>query len=179
MLKTRFNEIEKLTLGILSQLNIGKAPIDLEKIADSYKINLTCYDLGDEISGMLVLNGEHATIGFNCNNIPQRQRFTIAHELGHYFLHKPKGNDVFIDKDFLVRIYRGDKTYTDRETKQEQEANAFAAALLMPKSFIDAEIRKKELFHLNETDLINELSRTFDVSVAAMSFRLTNIGVTF
>ena len=54
-----------------------------------------------------------------------RQAFTTAHELGHYYLHKDKPNEIFYRKDFYL--------LDDSDKSQEQEANWFAASLLMPR----------------------------------------------
>ncbi|XDD49664.1 ImmA/IrrE family metallo-endopeptidase [Leptospira sp. WS92.C1] len=53
-------------------------------------------------------------------NSPLRNRFTLAHELGHYFLHSEEG------KKLIYAARRG-------STKTEWQANWFAAAFLMPK----------------------------------------------
>jgi Zn-dependent peptidase ImmA (M78 family) len=103
-----------------------------------------------------------------------RQRFTIAHELGHYQLHLHSANEIFVDKDFIVK-YRSEKKYSETEIRQEREANQFAAELLMPREFIKAEIIKKKYQRLSEMEFLEKLAKTFDVSVAAMTIRANDL----
>lgn len=71
------------------------------------------------------------TIGFNPTESKTRQRFTIAHELGHFELHK-QDSGLFVDKEFKM-LFR-DQNSSSGEIRKEQEANAFAAAILMPEN---------------------------------------------
>ena len=148
-------------------------------LAKKIGLDVIAYNLGDDISGTLVIDNGKGFIGYNPSHPRRRQRFTIAHEIGHYQLHNSsKTNQLFVDKDFVMK-YRSANNYTPLEKKHEQEANAFAAALLMPKHFIDKEIRKKSNVDLHELDLIESLAKLFDVSVPAMTFRLTNLNTFF
>ena len=85
-------------------------------------------------------------------------------------------NKLFVDKDFIVK-YTSGNNYTQSELKQEQEANAFAAALLMPKDFVMSEIRQEKYYQIPEHKLIEKMAKTFDVSVLAMTFRLFDLQV--
>lgn len=99
------------------------------------------------------------TIEFNSNDAVTRNRFTIAHELGHYVLGH---NNVYRDTS-LSWI-----DYTGRE--EEISANNFAAELLMP----EEQIR----FYMDQvviTDL-NKLARIFMVSLEALLIRLKRLG---
>src|SRR6478752_4771595 len=93
--------IEKRASAILEELKIEKLPIPVHKVAESLGLVIKPYDLGEEISGVLVIEEGQGIIGFNPNESTVRQRFTIAHELGHYELHKD-GNELFVDKNFKV-----------------------------------------------------------------------------
>lgn len=70
-------------------------------------------------------------------------------------------------------------SYDPIEVQQENEANAFAAALLMPKHLIEKELFKEEYLNLKEVDVINRLAETFKVSNTAMTFRMTNLNLLF
>ncbi len=61
-----------------------------------------------------------------------RQRFTIAHELGHFFLHRASST-VFVD---AAPIFFRDESSSNGSQREEIEANAFAAELLMPEDAI-------------------------------------------
>ena len=169
-----FNKrIERLTTKILEELKIEKLPIPIHKIAEFRGLIIKPYDLGEDVSGVLVIEGGKGIIGFNPNESTVRQRFTIAHELGHYELHKD-GNELFVDKDFKV-LFRNHNS-SKGEIIKEQEANAFAAALLMPEHFVRKEIEKYS-FDLTNENSMKKLAKTFNVSVPAMTYRISNLGL--
>ena len=170
-----YKKCETLALELLERYEITNPPIPIEKIAKKIGLNIVTFKFEDDIAGALIIEKETGTIGINPTNTIERRRFTIAHELGHYLMHKI-GNEFFVDKDFLVK-WRNASTskYNDIEKTQEIEANAFAAAILMPKNLIIAEIEKSTMKNLGEGELITELANRFKVSTIAMSYRLTNI----
>lgn len=92
-----------------------------------------------------------------------RDRFTIAHELGHYFLHyrlpRVQGRNV---GPMRAARYGGDRA--------EIEANWFAASFLMPEG------RFKETFHETDGDLV-ELAAQFGVSLSAATVRAKSLGL--
>ncbi|MCX6291629.1 MAG: ImmA/IrrE family metallo-endopeptidase [Bacteroidetes bacterium] len=168
-----YNEIiEEKTTEILRSCKINSLPIAIDEIALARGLKLKPYDMGEEISGVLVIEGDTSTIGYNTRHPEVRQRFTIAHELGHYELHKSK-NELFVDKNIPVILYRDQNSHTG-EDKLEQQANSFAAAILMPVSFLKKEIKAKKIKSLDDS-MIVELAKTFNVSVAAMSIRISNV----
>lgn len=133
--------------------------LDVEKVANSMGIEVVKEKLKDNISGKLEINGDDARIVINAEHSRQRQRFTIAHELGHYILHRKEQN-TFED----VIFFRGKDM-----TNIEYSANKFAGDLLMP------EDKVRERISSGIKDL-RELSSYFDVSVAAMRYRVVNLG---
>lgn len=68
-------------------------------------------------------------ICINKNNYFNRKRFTIAHELGHYFLHREKLINMIIEAE----NYEPAMYHNDDLNNEEKEANNFGATLLMPK----------------------------------------------
>lgn len=164
---------------LLKEAAIVSAPVPIIKIAEMCGSNVLSYDLGEEVSGLLVVENNKGTIGYNSMNSKVRQRFTIAHELGHLILHVNAQNnskEIFVDKDFIVK-FRSEKQYTPKEARQEREANAFAAAILMPKEFIMSEVRSPKYNGLNETRLIESLAKLFEVSVPAMTYRFADLNI--
>ena len=109
-----------------------------------------------------------AVIVVNAGHHPNRQRFTLAHELGHHVMHYSYlQNNVHVDK---VVLHRNQKS-SDGNDHKEIEANAFAAELLMPLS----KIREfKDIDINNETELM-AVARLFKVSASAIAFRIINI----
>jgi len=172
--RTNFRKSETCASDILSRYNIEKAPIPVEQIIKWEGLQLVEYNLGEDISGILMINETFSAIGVNPKNHPNRQRFSMAHELGHYLLHKDRSN-LFIDKDFIVMFRHSTHHYSVDEKRQEQEANAFAAALLMPTRIIENEVDRLKIYSHNETELISELAKNFKVSEVAMSYRFSTL----
>jgi len=164
-------EAEEKANELIRAFNIQRPPVPVERIAEKLGLAVIGYDLGEDVSGTLVIEKGKGYIGYNPTHSKKRQRFTIGHEIGHFTLHY-SDNHMFVDKDFLIK-YRSANTYTPAEYVQEQQANAFSAALLMPKAFINAELKK--LPSLAEVELIETLAKLFDVSVPAMTYRLNNL----
>ncbi len=170
------NANERKARSILEDLNINKPPVPVELIAKKMGAKLTFepFEGKDDISGMMFRDGEINIIGINSSHPNTRQRFSIAHEIGHLVLHKKK---LFIDK--VVKIDFRDTTSSMAIDKNEIAANAFAAELLMPRDFVQREIRReisKQNNVIGKEALIQKLSNTFDVSTQAMEYRLINLG---
>lgn len=96
----------------------------------------------------------------NSSHNPKRQRFTMAHELGHYILHKGK-NIEFVDTTFFR---------SDEMDSIEYSANEFASRLLMP------EDKLRKLIDEDKIKNIGELAYRFEVSSAAMKYRVISLG---
>ena len=110
-------------------------------------------------------------IGVNRDQAAVRQRFTIAHELGHLLLHER--SQVHVDREFRVRLRSGvSREGTDRD---EMEANRFAAELLMPIGFLRADLEEWEL-DLADDRQLRALARRYGVSTQSLAIRLNNLG---
>ena len=80
--------------------------------------------------------------------------------------------------DHAVRINNRNQTSSAASDNEEMEANAFAAALLMPSALVEAAVwREQELGINTREQLTDNLAAEFDVSKEAMSWRLINLGV--
>lgn len=162
---------EKKAAAILAQLGIESPQVDVEMVASRLGIRLEKADLGEEVSGVLVRSGGQAVIGVNWAHHPNRRRFTIAHELGHYVLHQ---GGTFIDKGTWAR-FRDEQSGSGTD-QEEIEANAFAAALLMPDEWVIKEYQQLP-FDPADDMALTALASTFGVSSQAMSIRLANLGL--
>ena len=167
-----YNYIEELTKDLLVKNNLFKPKFDIKKLVERLNLKLEEKELGKDVSGLFVMSDELGIISVNKkeNKNKARQRFTIAHEIGHFILHS-KLKSIFIDKTPKV-MFRNSES-SSGELYQEREANAFAAALLMPKDLINNELEKLESDFDNPT---KKLAAKFNVSEQAMSFRLANLG---
>lgn len=139
-----------------------KIPVDVEMIANKMgaQINYQPELAGGEgISGRFdIVNGQ-AICSVRNTDTRQRQRFTLAHELGHFALGHGGG---FRDNLASFNVNNPDE--------HEMAANTFAAELLMPKNAVDFVIQKKNIMDLNK------LAELFDVSRPAMEYRLKMLG---
>jgi Zn-dependent peptidase ImmA (M78 family) len=144
-------------------------PVDIEGLASKLGLGIWKRDLDDEISGMLVIQKDkQGVIVVNGNDLSTRQRFTIAHEIGHALMHH-NSRDYFVD----TKVSWRKSNYHPTDAYQEIEANTFAANLLMPESSLEQLI---DPFSFVDEDKVRKLSQQFKVSRKAMEVRLTSLG---
>ena len=108
-------------------------PVNVELLAKSLGIEVVSMNLDNDTSGMIERTpmGRYRII-VNDNHPSTRQRFTIAHELGHYFNHRHLIGDGILDDRAYRSASAGRYANTAIGRRQETEANQFAANLLMP-----------------------------------------------
>lgn len=162
---------EKRAIELLGNLKITEVPTPVEDIARSLGAQITYDAFEGDISGMLYREEGKVVIGVNSRQASTRQRFTVAHECGHLVMHK--GQPVYIDRFVRVNWRAGESS------KEEREANAFAAELLMPRDLVRRELEQvvEKLPHPSLADVAGELAGRFRVSAEAMTYRLTNLGM--
>ena len=149
---------------------VKEAPVPVEKIAKWYGAQVKFSPLDEELSGMLYIKDSMPIIGVNSQHHPNRQRFTIAHELGHLILHKRQLlNQVHIDKKFPALMR--DVDASAGIDLIEIQANHFAAELLMPTDIIRKELHKRK-FYIDDEQPIKQLAKKFRVSKQALEYRL-------
>lgn len=160
----KIKEIEAKTEDLLSSVYGGatkiKIPVDLGSILRQNGLTLKVGNFEDpSISGYY--DKSDRTIYISKDEAYPRQLFTIAHEIGHFVLHENRETDIF---------YRLDSIQLERQDKaEEQEANWFAASLLMPASLISA--------YWSIMGNAEALAGQFNVSKTAMNWRLKNLGL--
>lgn len=164
---SRIAESAAITRGRFNSL-----PIDVESIVRNLCIELRAFNFDDGISGAMVIKNGVPSIGYNSTEPEVRNRFTIAHELGHYILHKDQ--ELFVDTDFKVMLRSNN--IDSYQQRQEREANEFAACLLMPEDLLRREIALVDL-NLREEEIIEQLAAEFNVSTIAMSIRISRLGL--
>ena len=133
--------------------------------------------LDKNISGLIYKNNSQYEILVNSNQSIGRKAFTIAHELGHYFLHK----EYLDSTEEIVSLSKG--SYGEHPTiarsciidannqeyrRMEIEANDFAANILMPE--------EEFLAKCKELDSIDDVARYFGVSISAATIRADRLG---
>jgi Zn-dependent peptidase ImmA (M78 family) len=113
-----------------------------------------------------------AIIGVNSAHSIGRQRFTIAHELGHLILHKDE--TLHVDERAPIGFRNEESSLATKDV--EIEANQFAAELLMPADLLAKEIESIS-DDLEAEAAVSELADRFQVSEQAMTLRLTRLGI--
>jgi Zn-dependent peptidase ImmA (M78 family) len=157
-------KIEGEAERLLSRLGITEVPIPIEDVANLLGLRISRAP-STEFSGLLLRKDGKALIGVNSSEAPVRQRFTIAHEIGHFVLHPQK--DAFVD-------FRKNTGAGEVRPPRERHADMFAAALLMPRKALLKDFRR--LARDVDTDnLTKTLSKRYSVSEDAMRFRLINL----
>lgn len=168
------SDIEKAAEKLIEELGINEAPIPVEKIAEHAGCQVKAFDDDkDGVSGVFRMQNSVPVIGYNCNQSSVRQRFTIAHELGHFILHHNDPNEVYVDH-ITYPLFR-DQNSSTGSSVVEQQANAFAAALLMPEKMVVEQIRNIKLDFTDDSPALADLATKFNVSAMAMSIRLVNL----
>ena len=145
-----------------------RLPVDVKGLIERLGIAYVEEPMEPSSSGRIDYNDPFCTITVNSSERPQRRRFTAAHELGHYLLHRD-----LLDGRHLDRLFGGpvaDNPYAPLHPQHEVQANQFAAGLLMPKDVLQERYDAK-------ADNFLALSRLCDVSPAAMKIRLEALGI--
>lgn len=139
--------------------HLTSAPVDVVEIVSALGLELGYEDMGD-LSGKIEKRGDTYKITVNMRDPRVRQRFTIAHEIGHYILHRDMIGDGITD-DAMYRSSLGNFF--------ETQANQYAAYVLMPPALFKSVYKNTKSFP--------GLAKIFDVSAQAAEIRAKNLGV--
>jgi Zn-dependent peptidase ImmA (M78 family) len=152
-----------------------KPPVDVERVAKQLRLKIAYADLGPDVSGLLISKGDTTAIAIQASDVPNRQRFTIAHEIGHFYLRHQfePGEHVHVDHGHAITP-RNSRSSTGVDLK-EIEANQFAACLLMPSKLLLARIKALQARSLRDSH-VTLLASEFEVSEQAMTIRLSTLG---
>lgn len=140
-----------------------RLPIDLTEIAKNLNVRVETKELPSSVAGFILKeeNEKFPIIYVNARDGFQRQRFTVAHELGHYIQNR--------DSDEIAYVDNRDELASSGTDSKERWCNAFAAELLMPEAVV-----KKYWAEGWKFEQIREL---LDVSRAALTNRLSFLGL--
>ncbi len=174
------DEYEVLAEKLLSENGLLEIPVDITGLVKCLNLKLMRSEFdGEHISGMLVIDEKNPTVVVNGEQSEARQRFTIAHEIAHYELHRDR-EELFIDDTFAIAL-RSNIQNNENSRIMEIQANKMAAALLMPYELLVSELGNElEDVELELDDnvldaVISNLASEFEVSEQAMRIRLTNL----
>jgi len=157
--KPRWNHVESVANRLTAIYSAP--PIPALEIAESNGVDVVFGSFGsasDKVAGFC--DFANAKLYVNAEDITERQTFTIAHELGHWILHKRYYDAHPDDYQTFPRFQSVSST-----DAFEKEANFFAANLLVPKRLL------KPVLHAS----VAHLARAFGVSQTMMEFRLKNV----
>lgn len=161
----------------LAEAQVQAPPVQVNEIAalQGARVVYRPFD-GDDVSACLIPTTP-PTIGVNARHHKNRQRYSIAHEIGHLILHRSQDATVHLDPN-LRPLFRDEESSKGVDRK-EIEANTFAAELLMPENFIrkDLELLGYACLDPEEDPVIRDLAKKYQVSLQAMTIRLVNLGL--
>lgn len=155
---------------MLAQHWDGTLPVDVLGLAAALGIHVEAANqLDGGVSGEISLDeGGTALLRFNRTEAPVRQRFTVAHEIGHFALGHlnecGEGHKKLL-RDPAANFSSGQSAWIERE------ANAFAADLLMPAKVLRYAVNERRILD------VTQLATLFKVSQVAMRYRLQNLGL--
>lgn len=155
--KPRVGIARNMARDLIKTMGIKEPPIIIKNVVEELKkehrIEVIPWDFGEKADGIQLYKDYQITIGYNRSQHPHRQRFTVAHEIGHFLLgHTTDDKIINLDSDKIEEI----------------EANQFAAELLMPLEFIKLEFKKGNKKPAN-------LAILFNVSEESMWWRLMDL----
>jgi Zn-dependent peptidase ImmA (M78 family) len=153
-------ELAAEATGRVAALELDLLTVDLAAVVEAaFGVDVCLTQLGEGFDGLAAATDEAKVIVGAVTPVAFRQRFTIAHELGHLLAADDQG--VHADPD----IFGG-----DRRDPTEMRASAFAAAFLMPEHLVRGAVSAG----FGETDFAALSVRLF-VSPSALAHRLANL----
>jgi len=157
-------DLEARTLAILKQvfgsIDSLKLPIDLNRVADACGLTIKQGDFNDpEIEG--AFDRGSMTVFLSKTDPFDKQNFTLAHEIGHLELHKDLATNIFTMHQLSKILLDGNND------PQEEQANQFAASLLIPKQLL------QPLWKASKD--IEQLALIFGVPQIVMQYRLKQL----
>lgn len=160
--------MDKNEMAIVAR-HMAKAPVNLEAIFSDLGIRFQKEWMEDE-SGAISRIGDEFVVSVNASESGARQRFTAAHELAHYLLHRDLMDDGKRMQRHVDTLYAGEQDGdVIFKRSHEIEANRIAAQIIMPKKLVEQEYKKNPE--------AAALAKKFGVSKAAMEIRLKTLGL--
>lgn len=169
----RFSLAKRRAAELLREARVRKAPVPIERLARIAGAEIQYEPFSGRVSGMVYRHpGNPPVIGVNSSHPETRQRFTIAHELGHILLHEDE--EFHVDETSSIRFRDEESSLATKD--EEIEANQFAAELLMPEDLLLDEIDSLP-GDVDPEDAIPILAERFQVSEQALTLRLSRLNI--
>lgn len=157
------DRVDDMEAEIVSRFT-ASVPVKVGELATELGLNVIRAPLEPKISGLIQPSAKAPAqfeIRVNKYEIPERQRFTVAHEIAHFLLHRHDIGSGVVDSI----MYRSNLT-----SRKETEANRLAADIVMPAAAVQRELRRLGGVHV--PNVVEEMAAIFRVSVPAMKVRL-------
>ncbi len=159
----------RLVSQLLKRASVFDPPVPVADLPGLYGALLRSEPAGSDIAGMLLWRESRIIIGVNSSLERVRQRFAIAHELGHLaFDHRQV---LHLDRHFTTRYLPLSDSVEEEEKAHERIANSFALRLLVPPQMLRSRIRGIDLDIENDYR-IDEIAEEFEVSRQIMTLCL-------
>lgn len=143
----------------------NKVPVDVFALARELGLGPKFEPLDDAISGLIRrVDGDNWEIVINKFHARVRQRFTCAHEIGHFIFHRALLQDGVSDT-LAYRADIGELPNPNIGWQQERQANNFAANLLVPSAWLTA----AKAAGFSDT---KDLAKHFEVSETVMRIKM-------
>jgi hypothetical protein len=168
------DELSDLAAAVLEENSPGDKPVDPAAIARAKGLLLVYGNYGEAFDGLLRHRGGEFTVFCNLTRVEgertHRARFTLAHELGHYFISNHRNA---LRSGLAVHH----PSFCEFESKLfvEQQADYFASSLLLPRARFLTAARNSGTNGGLRTVL--GLAQKFDTSVTATAIRYVSLGV--
>lgn len=156
---------------------INEYPVKIVNICNDLGLSVFEEYLNPDVSGLIVVDenkwdkyGTDRFIVVNRSDSPERRRFTVAHELAHFVLHREE-ETLYAHRDTVRKGVVLDK--------KEHEANYFATNVLMPEELVTDRVYDIKMWHGNVPTkiIIRDVAQNFLVSESAAEVRLKQLNL--
>ena len=163
---------------------IDKTPVGIVALCEQYGLKVFERVLPIGVSGFIVylpdndnsqtakgIEAKYGTkkcIVVNSLDKAARRRFTVAHELAHFILHRKSGEEIYAHRD------------AGHSGTQENEANLFASNILMPEKLVKRAIADLKNDYWGEvlySEKVSYIANEFAVSLSAVRVRFDQLGI--
>jgi Zn-dependent peptidase ImmA (M78 family) len=153
-IKPRTGYVRAYARTLLKRHGIDAPPVDLRLLTQKEGLEYQEVDyFPDDVDALIIRMDGRTVAAVNGNQSPARRRFSLAHELAHFFLHEDRSV-----LEFGMSIDNGpSNACEDPSSTYEVEANIFASELLIPLAWLKSQYRHgmsaedvAGIFHVSE-----------------------------
>ncbi len=167
-------QIEKKVDFLLALFGYSKEDryVDIVEFTKKMRFTVGNADLKEDEDGLLLISQEKKVIAVNSDRSMEWKRFIIAHEFAHYFLHYVLNGTFKNSTQEAVLLHRENKK---GRNESENDADYFAAALLMPRETFKMQYEKYKSEGLEDNEIYFQLGNIFGVPLESAKRRVEEI----